>query len=54
MKTIEVASLDVDVISLSLLIELRAFSRGRVTFDSRIVGINNHERQFHFRIKIHR
>ena len=33
-KTTEVASLDVEVISLSLLTELRAFSRGRVTFDS--------------------
>ncbi len=33
-KTTEVASLDVEVISFRLLTELSAFSRGRVTFDS--------------------
>ena len=33
-KTTDVASLEVEVISLSLLTEFRAFSRGLVTFDS--------------------
>jgi hypothetical protein len=34
MKITDDASLDVEVISLRLLTELREFSRGRVTFDS--------------------